>query len=85
MYANGRQQNTSFKILAHLTGRQPRGASLGELFDAFRKLCRQKTVVILDEIDLMSPKDSRREILYLCRSSRAALHGDHALQQPARA
>lgn len=65
LYANCREHNTSFKILAHLLNVQARGASLGELFERFCATCRRKTVVILDEIDLMSPKDPRREILYL--------------------
>jgi archaeal cell division control protein 6 len=65
VYANCREHNTSFKILAHLLGVQARGASLGELFDRFCASFPCKTVVILDEIDLMSQKDPRREILYL--------------------
>ncbi len=65
VYANCRQHNTSFKILAHLLGVQARGASLSELFSAFCGKSEGKTVVVLDEIDLMSPKDRRREILYL--------------------
>ena len=64
-YANCRQHNTSFKVLAHLLGVQARGASLSELFSTFRSRCKGKTVVVLDEVDLMSPKDRRREILYL--------------------
>ena len=65
VYANCRHHNTSFKILAHLLGVQARGASLSELFERFQNRCTEKTVVVLDEIDLMSPKDKRREILYL--------------------
>ena len=65
VYANCRQHNTSFKILAHLLGVQARGASLSELFSTFCGKCQGKTVVVLDEVDLMSPKDRRREILYL--------------------
>ena len=65
VYANCRQHNTSFKILAHLLRVQARGASLSELFSAFCDKCEAKTVVVLDEIDLMSSKDRRREILYL--------------------
>jgi cell division control protein 6 len=65
LYANCREHNTSFKILAHLLGVQARGASLAELFERFCASCPRKTAVILDEIDLMSPKDPRREILYL--------------------
>jgi cell division control protein 6 len=45
------------------------GASLQQLFDRFQKRCDKPTVVILDEIDLMSPKDKRREILYLLSRS----------------
>lgn len=64
-YANCRQHNTSFKILAHLLGVQARGAGLAELFESYLAACAGKTVVVLDEVDLMSPKDPRREILYL--------------------
>ncbi|MFH1748259.1 MAG: Cdc6/Cdc18 family protein [Planctomycetota bacterium] len=69
VYANCRQHNTSFKILAHLLGVQARGASLSELFTAFCAKSELKTVVVLDEVDLMSPKDRRREILYLLSRS----------------
>lgn len=70
LYANCRDHNTSFKVLAHLLGVRARGVNLAELFAAelfaaFCKRCERKTVVVLDEIDLMSPKDPRREILYL--------------------
>jgi cell division control protein 6 len=64
-YTNCREHNTSFKIFADLLGVQARGASLAELFERFCAGCTRKTAVILDEIDLMSPKDPRREILYL--------------------
>ena len=64
-YANCRDHNTSFKILAHLLRVRARGRSLSELFAAFCARCDRKTVIVLDEIDLMSPKDPRREILYL--------------------
>lgn len=70
LYANCRDHNTSFKILAHLLNVRARGASLAELFKAFCSRCDRKTVVVLDEVDLMSAKDPRREILYLL--SRAA-------------
>jgi Cdc6-like AAA superfamily ATPase len=69
IYANCREHNTSFKIFAHLLGVQARGASLAELFKAFSMRCQGKTVVALDEVDLMSPKDRRREILYLLSRS----------------
>jgi archaeal cell division control protein 6 len=65
LYANSREHNTSFKVLAHLLHRQARGAALTELFESFCAGQVGKTVVVLDEIDLMSPKDPRREILYL--------------------
>lgn len=69
LYANCRHHNTSFKILAHLTGVQARGMSMTEVFDRFcRRWCR-KTIVVLDEVDLMSAKDRRREILYLLSRS----------------
>lgn len=59
LYANCREHNTSFKVLAHLLGVQARGASLAELFQEFCARHAGKTVVLLDEIDLMSPKDPR--------------------------
>jgi len=65
LYANCRNHNTSFKILAHFTGMKPRGASLFEVFDRFCRDFSKKTVVVLDEIDLMSDKDRNKEILYL--------------------
>jgi Cdc6-like AAA superfamily ATPase len=69
LYANCREHNTSFKIFAHLLGVQARGASLAELFGEFSQQCEGKTIVVLDEVDLMSPKDRRREILYLLSRS----------------
>lgn len=69
LYANCREHNTSFKVLAHLLGVQARGASLAELFESFCARARRKTVMVLDEVDLMSPKDRRREILYLLSRS----------------
>lgn len=70
VYANCRAHNTSFKLLAHFLGVSARGPSLSELFERFCRRYARKTVVILDEIDVMSPKDRQREILYLL--SRAA-------------
>lgn len=69
LYANCRTHNTSFKILAHLLDVPARGASLTELFERFRARQRRRTVVVLDEVDLMSAKDRRREILYLLSRS----------------
>ena len=65
LYANCRNHNTSFKILAYFTGIKPRGTSLSEVFDRFSRQYSRKTVVVLDEIDLMSEKDRNKEILYL--------------------
>jgi len=73
-YVNCREHNTSFKIFAHFLGVQPRGVGLEELYERFRQATTRRTVVILDEIDLMSLKDRRREILYfLSRSDRPYL------------
>jgi Cdc6-like AAA superfamily ATPase len=68
-YANCRQHNTSFKILASLLGVRPRGCSLDELWLHFTDRQKGKTVFILDEIDLMSEKDRQKEILYLISRS----------------
>ncbi len=68
-YGNCRHHNTTFRLLAHFLGVRARGSSLSELYDRFLERCNGKTVVILDEIDLMSPKDRRREILYLLSRS----------------
>ena len=70
IYANCREYNTTFKIFAHLLGVQARGASLSELYDRFCQEHPGKTVVLLDEIDLMSAKDKNREILYLLSRSK---------------
>lgn len=69
IYGNCREHNTSFKLFAHFLGVQARGASLSELYDSFCKKYPGKTVVLLDEINLMSPKDKSREILYLLSRS----------------
>jgi Cdc6-like AAA superfamily ATPase len=69
IYANCREHNTSFKILAHFLKVQARGASLSELYHRFCSKYQGKTVVVLDEIDLMSPKDKRRDILYFLSRS----------------
>lgn len=69
VYANCRHHNTSFKIFSHLLGEQAAGASLTGLYDRFLSKYQAKTVVVLDEVDLMSPKDKHREILYLLSRS----------------
>ena len=68
-YANCRQHNTSFKILASLVGVRPRGCSLDELWQKFADSSRGKTVFVLDEVDLMSDKDRHKDILYLISRS----------------
>jgi cell division control protein 6 len=69
LYANCRQHNTSFKILAHLLGVRPRGCSLDELFHRFSDQHRGRTILVLDEVDLISDKDRNRDILYLISRS----------------
>jgi cell division control protein 6 len=69
IYANCREHNTSFKIFAYLLGVQARGVSLSEMYTRFCEKFHGKTVVLLDEIDLMSPKDKRRDILYFLSRS----------------
>jgi Cdc6-like AAA superfamily ATPase len=69
VYANCRQHNTSFKILASFLGIHPRGCSLDELWQRFSKGHPGKTVFVLDEIDLINDKDRRTDILYLISRS----------------
>jgi Cdc6-like AAA superfamily ATPase len=68
-YVNCRHHNTSYRILANLLGERVAGASLTELFNRFMQRLSGRTAVVLDEVDLMSPKDTRREILYLLSRS----------------
>jgi len=70
VYANCPEHNTTFKIFAHLLSVQARGAGLGELYDRFCCEHPGKTVVLLDEIDLMSAKDKNKEILYFLSRSK---------------
>ena len=69
IYVNCREHNTSFKIFAYFLDLKARGASLSELYNRFCQKYQGKTVVLLDEIDLMSPKDKRRDILYFLSRS----------------
>jgi cell division control protein 6 len=69
VYANCRQHNTSFKILASLLGVRARGCTLDELWRRFTDMNNVKTVFILDEIDLINDKDRRSDILYLISRS----------------
>jgi len=71
VYANCRQHNTSYKILAHLTGARPRGTSQSELWQKFTRRSQSPTVVVLDEVDLLSDKDRHKDILYLLSRSEA--------------
>ena len=70
-YANCRTYNTSFKILAHLLRAKPRGCSLSELWQRFQDSHREKCVLVLDEVDLLSDKDKNKDILYLASRSSA--------------
>jgi Cdc6-like AAA superfamily ATPase len=70
LYGNCRIHNTSYKLLAHFVGTHARGLSFAELVERFTAAHPGKTVVVLDEVDLLSDKDRNREILYfLSRSS----------------
>lgn len=69
-YVNCRHHNTSHRILAHLLGGRCQGLSLGELYQRFMDShAEQRLCLVLDEVDLMSPKDRRREVLYLLSRS----------------
>ena len=65
LYVNARENNTSFKMLAHLLEVTPRGVSISELFERFQKRYSAPTVLVLDEVDFISNKDRHKEILYL--------------------
>jgi cell division control protein 6 len=68
-YANCRQHNTSFKILASLLNIRPRGCSLDELWQRFCEEHPGRVVFVLDEVDLISEKDRNKDILYLISRS----------------
>jgi Cdc6-like AAA superfamily ATPase len=71
LYSNCRTHNTSYKILAFLLGVRARGVSFDELAQEFGERYSKRTVVILDEVDLISEKDKNKDILYfLSRSER---------------
>jgi cell division control protein 6 len=70
LYVNCRHHNTSFKIFAYLLDEEKvAGASLGDLYERFMLRYPKKTALIMDEVDLMSPKDKNREILYFLSRS----------------
>ena len=63
IYCNVRNHNTSFKVLEYLLHAPAKGASFDDLFRAFREEYPGKTVIVLDEIDLMGARDRNMEIL----------------------
>ncbi|MDD4869544.1 MAG: orc1/cdc6 family replication initiation protein [Kiritimatiellae bacterium] len=68
---NCRVHNTSFKALAHMLKVRPRGYSYSELCTRFEEQIPDKAVIVLDEVDMLSEKDFRKDILYfLSRSVR---------------
>jgi len=69
LYANCRNHNTSFKILAGFLGTSLRGNSLQELYAKFEDRFPSRTVVVLDEVDLISKKDPNKDILYFLSRS----------------
>ena len=65
-YVNCRHHNTSHRILAELMGGRCQGLSLGDLYQRLIKAHAGKRLcLVLDEVDMMSAKDRRREVLYL--------------------
>lgn len=72
LYANCRNENTSFKVLAGFLGLSRRGTSLQEVYARFEEKHPGRVVVVLDEVDLISKKDPNKDILYfLSRSEHA--------------
>jgi Cdc6-like AAA superfamily ATPase len=69
LYVNCRVENTSYKILARLLGVRARGISFSELAERFGDAHPTRTVVLLDEIDLLSDKDKNKNILYFLTRS----------------
>lgn len=70
LYCNGRNHNTSYKVLANLLGVRARGVSFDELTERFAQQIPGPAVVVLDEADLLSEKDKHKNILYfLSRAS----------------
>jgi len=64
LYSNCRNNNTSFKIIAGILGAPLRGTSLQELYVRFQDSFPGPTVLVLDEVDLISKKDPNKDILY---------------------
>ena len=71
LYSNCRAYNTSYKVLANLLETRARGVSFDELAERFMDTFQGRTIIVLDEVDLLSEKDKNKDILYfLSRSSR---------------
>ena len=69
--SNCRLHNTSFKVLANILKLNPRGYAYSELCERFEQAIPGPAVIVLDESDMLSEKDTRKDILYfLSRSSR---------------
>ena len=68
LYVNCRVHNSGYKILAHLLGARARGVSFSELAERFTDKFPSKTVVILDEADLLSDKHNNDILYFLSRS-----------------
>jgi len=64
LYVNCRVDNTSYKVLARLLDARARGVSFAELAERFSDAHPGKTVVLLDEVDMLSDKDKNKDILY---------------------
>jgi Cdc6-like AAA superfamily ATPase len=69
LYANCRQLNTSFKIISGLLGLKLRGLSLNELYEKFKEAHPSKTVLVMDEVDMISEKDKNKDIFYFLSRS----------------
>jgi Cdc6-like AAA superfamily ATPase len=70
LYVNSRQHNTSYKIIANLLGISARGSSMDELWGRFSQTYRARTIVVLDEVDLISDResDTRTTVVILTQS-----------------
>lgn len=64
LYGNCRVTNSSYRLLADFLRVRARGVSFSELAQQFCDAYPEKTVVVLDEVDLLSDKDRHKDILY---------------------
>lgn len=67
---NCRIHNSSFKVLSQILKVRPRGYSYSELCERFEREVQPGTVIVLDESDLLSEKDFRKDVLYFLSRSR---------------